>query len=202
MDRAADGRARPVRSFIALEVEEPARAAIASYLAELRLSDGVAWTRPENLHMTLKFLGGVVAGRLEELAGALGEIARASEPFTIAYGSVGAFPGLARPATLWVGAEASALAALAEAVEEASARIGVAREARPFHPHVTLGRVRGHGKGRRRPAALPEGLRTALEGARARPFGIASARSLVLFRSDTDPRGARYTALGRFALGG
>ncbi|HEY2389119.1 MAG TPA: RNA 2',3'-cyclic phosphodiesterase [Candidatus Binatia bacterium] len=203
MDRAPDDRARPIRSFVALEVEEPARAPIAAYLAELRPSAGVAWTRPENLHVTLKFLGGVLPARLEELAAALAEVARACAPFTIAYDGVGAFPSLARPATLWVGAEAPALVPLAREVGEASVRIGVAREVRPFHPHVTLGRVRSQREGsRRRPPRLSETLRAVLDGARTCFFGTAPAQSLVLFRSDTDPRGARYTPLGRFPLGG
>ena len=174
------------------------------YLVELRrqLEAEVAWTRPENLHVTLKFLGSVPAAALETVGARLATIASAQRAFEIAFADVGGFPSLARARVLWIGAAAAALAPLAAEIDEAAAAIGVAREERPYRPHVTLGRVRGHGKGRRRPAALPEGLRTALEGARARPFGIASARSLVLFRSDTDPRGARYTALGRFALGG
>lgn len=203
MPSAGEERVRPIRSFVALEVEEPARSALIAYLAELRVAEGVAWTRPENLHVTLKFLGGVAPDRLGELTEPLAAVARGCVVFPVAYAGVGAFPSLVRPATLWVGAQASALGPLARGVDDASARIGVAPEERPFHPHVTLGRVRGHGKRRRgRAPTLPETLRAALDAARVRAFGVAEARALVLFRSDTEPGGARYTPLARFALGG
>jgi 2'-5' RNA ligase len=202
MPSAGDERVRPIRSFVALEVEEPARSALVAYLAELRVAEGVAWTRPENLHVTLKFLGSVAPDRLGELTEPLAAVARGCAVFPVAYAGVGAFPSLVRPATLWVGAEASALGPLARGVDEASARIGVAREERPFHPHVTLGRVRGHGNRRGRPPRPPETLRAALDAARVRAFGIVPARALVLFRSDTEPGGARYTPLARFAFGG
>ena len=203
MPSAGGERIRPIRSFVALEVEEPARSALVAYLAELRVAEGVAWTRPENLHVTLKFLGGVAPDRLGELTEPLAAAARGCAIFPVLYAGVGAFPSLVRPATLWVGAEASPLGPLARAVDEASTRIGAAREERPFHPHVTLGRVRGHGKSRRgRAPRLPEGLCAALDAARVRAFGIAPARALVLFRSDTEPGGARYTPLARFTFGG
>ncbi len=214
--------ARPVRSFVAIEVEEPARAAIAAYVETLRRRvEHVAWTAPENLHVTLTFLGGVAAEHLVALAERLAIIAAAQSPFTVTYAGVGAFPSATRPQVLWVGAAAPQLAPLAAIVDDAAATaVGVERDHRPYHPHVTLGRVRHRERARGREAprddpaprdgATPRDRAAA--GATTRPrdvvaadarraFGVAPGAALVLFRSDTGPAGARHTPLARFALG-
>lgn len=200
MDAPSTG-ARPVRSFVAIEIEEPARGAIVAYLAELRgRVDGVAWTRPENMHLTLKFLGGVAPERLTTLAERLAAIAGAERPFVVAYRGVGAFPSAGRPQVLWVGAAASELAPIAAAVDEAASVAGVARELRPFHPHVTLGRMRPgrRARGTDRSGTSPRAV-LAVDAERA--FGVAVASALVLFRSDTNATGARHTPLARLAFG-
>jgi len=196
--------ARPVRSFVAIEVEEPARAAIAAYLTTLRARvEHVAWTPPENLHVTLKFLGGVAAEHLVSLAERLAVIAAAQPPFTVAYAGVGAFPSVARPQVLWVGAAAPELAPLAAIVDEAAATVAeVAREHRRYHPHVTLGRVRRRSAARRDSGSRAgTGPRDVAIGDAERAFGAAPGAALILFRSDTGPKGARHTPLARFALG-
>jgi 2'-5' RNA ligase len=196
---------RPIRSFVAIEVEEPARGAILDYLTELRRRvEHVVWTPPENLHVTLKFLGGVAPERLTSLAERLAAIAAARPRFAVAYAGVGAFPAVVRPQVLWVGAVAPELARLAAAVDEVSVNAGIEAERRPFHAHVTLGRVHGAHAGRRR--SSPDhrthgGLRDVVAADGTRGFGIAPATALVLFRSDTGRDGARHTALARLALG-
>ena len=196
---AASPDARPIRSFVAIEVEEPVRTAVVAYLADLRRRlDDVAWTRPENLHLTLKFLGGVTGDRLKALADDLEVIAAAQPSFSMQFSGVGAFPNAARPHVLWVGASAAALPGLASAVDTAARRVGVAPEARPFHPHVTLGRVRE----RRGVAARGAGMRDLVAADRSREFGAAAAAAIVLFRSDTGPGGARHTPLARAPLRG
>ena len=208
---ASPADARPIRSFVAIEVEEPARGAILEYLAELRgRVEGVAWTRSENVHVTLKFLGGVAPAGLALLAARLTAIAGAQPPFTVAYGGVGAFPSAARPQVLWVGAAAAEIGRLAAAVDAAGEIAGVERERRPYHLHVTLGRVRDARLARdardarrdradRRPACgtRPRDVLTADAGRR---FEAAAATALVLFRSDAGPAGARHTPLARLAF--
>ncbi len=196
--------AQTVRSFVAIEVEEPARAAIAAYLATLRgRVEHVAWTAPENLHVTLKFLGGVAAEHLVSLAEHLAMIAPAQPPFTVTYAGVGAFPNAARPQVLWVGAAATELAPLAAIVDDTAATVaGVARDRRPYHPHVTLGRVRRAGSGRESsPSRSGTRPRDVAAADARRAFGVAPGAALILFRSDTGPAGARHTPLARFALG-
>lgn len=203
---------RPVRSFIAIEIEPPARAAVEAYLETLRPTFAcVAWTRPESLHLTLKFLGGVLPARLAALADRLQVIAAGQAPFALTVAGVGAFPSIERARVLWVGVAAPELAALAAAVDGAAVVEGVPGARRPFHPHVTLGRVRQRSDRRAgsRRAGAPgrpaheAGLGRARFAADAvRQFGTSIARALVLFRSDLGPGGARHTALGRLIFGG
>ncbi|MBI3768809.1 MAG: RNA 2',3'-cyclic phosphodiesterase [Deltaproteobacteria bacterium] len=196
---------RPIRSFVAIEVEEPARGAILDYLTELRQRvEHVVWARPQNLHVTLKFLGGVAPEQLAPLAERLAAIAAARPRFAVAYAGVGAFPEVVRPQVLWVGAVAPELARLAAAVDEMSVLAGVEAERRPYHAHVTLGRVRGARAGRRRSSPdrqTHSGMFDVVAVDGTRGFGVAPATALVLFRSDTGGDGARHTALARLALG-
>lgn len=202
---------RPLRSFIAIELADEARAAVEAYLAPLRTAPGVVWPRGENLHLTLKFLGDVVPERLAALAARLEGVARAQAPFALTLAGVGAFPSWQRPRVLWIGVVAPALAPLAAAVEAACAAERFPPETRPFHPHLTLGRVRdagdgGRGRTRRRDRGrrasdAPAGVAAVialLERDGGREFGSSPARELVLFRSELGPGGSRYTALARF----
>jgi 2'-5' RNA ligase len=155
----------------------------------------VAWVPPDNLHVTVKFLGGVAPDRLEAVAEALGRVARAAAPFAVVVQGLGAFPTPARARVIWAGITTGAaeLAALAAHVEDVLAPLGFDRERRPFSAHVTLGRVRAP---RRDP-----GLARALEGTAGVQFGRFAVERLWLMQSDLSPRGAHYTPLGSWPLG-
>jgi 2'-5' RNA ligase len=155
----------------------------------------VSWVAPENLHVTLKFLGNVDPTRLDAVRSALAAAAPAREAFDLAVQGLGAFPSPTRPRVIWagVGAGEAPAAALAGRVEELLVPLGFAREARPFAAHVTLGRVREP----RPDAALAE----ALAAGAARPFGLVRVARLSLMRSELSPRGARYTELAGWPLG-
>jgi 2'-5' RNA ligase len=155
----------------------------------------VGWVAAENLHLTLKFLGGVETDRLEKVATALAAVAAAGTAFDLTLQGVGAFPSPTRPRVIWAGASSGGaeVAGLAARVEEALAPLGFSPEGRPFSTHVTLGRVR---EPRRDPA-----LAAALAGGAAREFGGFHVDQLTLMRSDLSPRGARYTPLGSWPLG-
>lgn len=157
---------------------------------------GVAWVASDNLHLTLKFLGGVEPDRMERVATALATAAAGGTPFDLALRGLGAFPSPTRPRVIWAGVArgGAELAALAGEVEKLLAPVGFAREERPFSAHVTLGRVR---EPRRDPA-----LATALGAAATREYGGFRVESVALMRSDLSPRGARYSVLGSWTLGG
>jgi RNA 2',3'-cyclic 3'-phosphodiesterase len=161
-----------------------------------QVAGGVGWVAPENLHITLKFLGRVEEARLGLVQRCLDRAAAGIERFEIAIERLGAFPAPTRPRVIWAGVDQGAepLSALADRVERELAEMGFAPEARGFTPHVTLGRV---GEPRRNPA-----LAAALERAGATMFGAVRVDRLSLMRSDLSPRGARYTELSAHPLGG
>lgn len=153
---------------------------------------GVAWVAAENLHVTLKFLGGVDESRLAEIGAALAQ-AVTVPAFEVGVRGLGAFPSAARARVLWAGAPGSAaFTTLADDVDRALAALGFPPEERGFTPHVTLGRVR---EPRRNDA-----LAVALEAAAARDFGTLRVERVSLMRSDLSPRGARYTELSAVPL--
>ena len=157
------------------------------------------WTRPEGIHITLKFLGDTDPARLPELNAALQPLATLHSPFTVTVGGVGCFPHARRPNVVWVGVHdpGNKLQALAASVDQAVARLGWERERRPFSAHLTLARVkRGAGTQERRSLGtllpnldVPETL------------GTCPVSALHLMRSQLRPEGALYTSLTVVRLG-
>ena len=194
VDAASDAA---IRSFIAIELDDATRRAIAAAIRELRKGPGgdrIRWARPETLHVTLRFLGDIDPARVPALGAALRAEAVAIAPFELELGELGAFPSLRRPQAVFfrVGPRPQ-LATLAAAVERAVVQAGFAAESRPFRPHLTLGRSR---RGRNVPMT-----------ASVTPPGDALVvDEIVLFRSQlahsgATGRGATHTPLDRIAIG-
>jgi 2'-5' RNA ligase len=118
----------------------------------------------------------------------------ATPPLQATVRGLGAFPDLRRPRVLWAGVDCAALAAVAQAVDAAATRLGVVPETRPFHAHVTLGRVKGNAR------AAP--LLRDVAARAAEDFGACTFRELIAFRSDLRPGGALYTKLWSIPFGG
>jgi len=192
--REGDGRAsEAIRAFIAVELDGGVRAAVARLIRSLRAAPSggrVRWVRPENLHVTLRFLGDVASERVPAIARAVGEAVAGLRPFRLRLGAVMVFPSPRRPQVLAMEVDPpQPLAQLAEAVEAAVVRVGFAAEPRAFHPHLTLGRLRGR--------AIPRV--TAPVTVEGEAFGV---EEIVLFRSELTRLGAIHTPLARMALGG
>jgi 2'-5' RNA ligase len=182
-----------LRCFFAVEIGEGARrvaAALAERLAGEPGGDAVRWVRPENLHVTLRFLGPTPVASLGALVAAVRRETAGSTPFSLRLGALGAFPNARRPKVVTLEVEPhEPLAALAAGIERGVVAAGFAPEERRFNGHLTLGRLRGE----RRRLRLPEGVR-----GDAAPFPVAS---FVLLRSELAPRGSRYSPLERIPLG-
>ncbi|NIN70907.1 MAG: RNA 2',3'-cyclic phosphodiesterase [Gemmatimonadetes bacterium] len=135
-----------MRTFVALVPSEAEQRRLADAAAGLRDAGfPIRWVRPENVHLTLKFLGEVSEGRVREVCAAVDGAADGVAPFEMAVARFGAFPSLRRPQVVWVGVELeSTLQGLQESLEEALAALGFPREERAFRPHLTLGRARKH----------------------------------------------------------
>ncbi|HET7875637.1 MAG TPA: RNA 2',3'-cyclic phosphodiesterase [Methylomirabilota bacterium] len=195
-----------IRSFIAILLDEPTRAAVAAEIERLQAltpprQRAVAWVPRQNLHLTLKFLGEQSPERLGDARAALEEAAGTTAPFALNLHGTGAFPGLERPRVLWVGVAEGALEAraLQSRVEQALGARGFAREARPWHPHLTIGRVFDP---RRWQRDAGPALREALARGGSTAHGRLTVSRVSLMRSDLSPSGARYSELDSLALGG
>ena len=177
-----------VRAFVALELEPTLRAALGELQARLRPRLGdVKLVRPDAVHLTLRFLGEATPAQVEALVPALAAAAATCPPVAARAAGLGCFPESGSPRVLWVGLELPPpVLELQRACESAARAAGFDAEARPFRPHLTLGRWRSR-------AARPELPPVEL--------GVARLDSLVLFRSRTRPEGATYTPLARFPMG-
>jgi RNA 2',3'-cyclic 3'-phosphodiesterase len=184
-----------LRLFVALDIPEDVRAAIAALAARLRsVCASARWVRIEGAHVTLKFIGEVPVENVESIEAALRTL-----PFPaalkIVFRGVGFFPNERRPQVLWAGIEAGLeLRILAEAVETALEPLGISRDRREFSPHVTLARFKS-------PEKLA-GLRAAIDAAGPLNFGQMIANEFHLYQSILKPGGAEYTRMATFSFDG
>jgi 2'-5' RNA ligase len=183
-----------LRSFVAVEMPAEIQSAVAGSIAPLQTAlpkPLIRWVAPQNVHLTLKFLGDVSPANLERLAEALEAETYNHETFTISVGGLGAFPTPRRARVIWIGLEApAALTALLRGVEAVSARLGYASEDRPFSPHLTIGRV-----GQNVSGTDLQCIRTALEEMHIGALGTVFVNALHIFKSDLKPGGSVYTHL-------
>jgi 2'-5' RNA ligase len=188
------------RAFVAVLLDEQTRRAVSAQIERLRpLSKVVAWVPPQNLHLTLRFLGDQSEEQLVDVVPAIEEAASGVPAFRLGLKGLGAYPGIDRPRTLWVGVSGGVqdVQRLQARVAEALERRGVPIEARAWQAHVTIGRVTDEKRGRRE--GMPE-LRSAVMRGATAPFGSMPVASIALMRSDLFTSGARYTGIASAPL--
>ncbi|MFM9106885.1 MAG: RNA 2',3'-cyclic phosphodiesterase [Chloroflexota bacterium] len=198
----------PWRVFLAVPMPPAAREAAAGVIERLRPLDWpIRWTAPENLHLTLHFLGEQPRERVELLRLALPPVIARHPAFALRTGNLGAFPTVRRPRVLWLGLHGPAhrLEALQAELGAALRELEFPLEAEAFHPHVTLGRVRNQGTPTVPLRDLPEAIRRELAdpatGAMAGPPAIAVPVDRVeLVRSYLSHEGSRYETIAAFPL--
>lgn len=188
-----------LRLFVAVPVTPPVEARALETIQALRGKGDVRWVAAGRLHLTLKFLGAVPREKLPSIRRVLGKNANNFSPFVVELGSVGAFPHLRRPRTVWLGIEgaAAALTTLARETDRALHSLGFPLEQRPFQAHLTLGRVKS-----------PNGLKElgeslhhlAASGRHREGNPVWAVQEYHLVHSDLQPAGPRYTLLNRFPL--
>ena len=177
-----------IRAFVAITLPEAVRARLALLQHFLPLPRRVA---PENMHITLVFLGEQPEDRLEELHHACAAIR--AEPFALTLRGVGVFGG-DKPRNVWVGvAPSPPLEHLQRKVETAARGAGIDVAARRFTPHVTLGRMRPH----EADLVRLEHAIAACNDFRAEPFDVTE---FALMRSHLGRKGAEYAALASYSL--
>ncbi len=134
-----------VRTFVAIFPPPEVRKELVGAARELPVVGEVRWARPENVHLTLKFLGDVSKDGLSQMGEALEPVCGRHEPFKAEPSGFGAFPSARKARILWasIGDGSAPLRALAKDVEVSLEPLGFGREDRSFMPHLTLGRARG-----------------------------------------------------------
>jgi 2'-5' RNA ligase len=183
-----------LRTFIAVEIPAGIQDAIAQSTASLKNAlpkTLVRWVAPQNVHLTLKFLGDVSPTTLEQLVEKLRAKAASYGTFSMSVSGLGAFPSPHRARVIWIGLEAPpALETLRGGLEAAAVGLGFAPEERQFSPHLTIGRV-----GQNVSAADLARIRTALEARKVGVLGTLGVEAVHIFKSDLRPGGAVYTRL-------
>ncbi|MGC2695159.1 MAG: RNA 2',3'-cyclic phosphodiesterase [Candidatus Angelobacter sp.] len=183
-----------MRIFIALDIPPEIRARITEFMECARLlAPDARWARVEGLHVTLKFVGEASDARVEQIKTALRSVK--SAPFEVRFESVGFFPNPKAARVFWIGVDGDdALPKLAASVDAALEKLGVAREEKAYHPHLTLARTSSH--------PLHE-LQPLLNDSRPEfntRFGTMTAREFFLYQSQPQKGGSKYTKLERFGL--
>jgi len=190
-----------LRLFIAIQIPEQIKVELAAAQAELhRLlpERGVTWTKPEQFHLTLKFLGHVEARRVADLTRHLKRTCWNFAPLHLAAERVGAFPDMRYPRVVWVGLkdDSGKLEQLEAAIEATSRDYTREPSADKFSGHATLGRAKR--LNRRETQVLVDWLARKAESS----FGDWTATEVELMRSELSSAGARHTCLERFPLAG
>jgi len=134
-----------IRAFIAIPLDPKIQHSIERMQDHLKKTNSdVKWVKPENIHITLKFLGDVNTEQINSVKQALSNCTHNTRPFKVELSQLGAFPNIERPRTLWIGLKDSKkqLNRIAVSLEKALGKIGFQGDQRPFNSHITIGRVR------------------------------------------------------------
>ncbi len=183
-----------IRTFIALEIPENLRKVISGIQQRLiRNTGGIRWVKPENMHLTLKFLGSTKSERVKEISTGLENAAKEYCPFVINISGIGAFPNPGNPKVIWAGiAENKQLWSFQKRLDNALSELEFPVEKRAFSPHLTLGRVKD--------TRIKKELGLVLRDFSLDDRDSFEASRIVFFRSDLHPTGPVYTVLKEIKL--
>jgi len=183
-----------MRTFIAIELPSQFTSQIDQLQQALRQTKAdVSWVKPQNVHITLKFLGEVNEEKIEEVYRATEKSVAGVTNFQVSLKGLGGFPNMKRPRVIWVGLEKGkeVLAQLGPKVEEGFSKIGFPKENRPFTPHLTIGRVKS-----------PKNLELLASEIGKTSFKTEEfvVKEVVVMKSTLHPAGSIYTPLKKVLL--
>lgn len=184
-----------LRLFIAIDISQRIRGEIGNLIEILGKYDAdIKWIKPENIHLTLKFLGGTSDALVPRIREAVAMLS-SHKQFYITIHGVGVFPDEKHPRVLWIGiVNSDPLKALKDSLDNALSSIDFQRDDTVFHPHLTIGRVRS------RKGILS--LMREFSLFRDKQFGDCLVDRVNLMKSDLKPTGSEYTCLHSIELGG
>jgi len=179
-----------MRAFIALRLPENILSSINKIQEDLKLFRfPVRWVRPENIHITLKFIGSISESEAEIIGAEMDYCAGGCSPVTLSAKGIGVFPSVARPRVIWAGlsGQISLLLSFQDTLEKRLEKSGFKKEERPFKGHLTIGRLKDRVNNER----LIEAIR------KHKDFNtdLFDAGEIILFKSDLLPEGPVYTEL-------
>jgi len=186
-----------LRCFIAVEIAPQVRSEVERIRPALaRIAPDVKLVRPDQFHLTLKFLGDVPTVDIYTIQRAVEAACAEVEPFDLFFERLGAFPDENRPHTLWVGLSEGTeeIRDLAERIENRLLPLGFPREKRLFMPHLTIGRVRRQEEGN-----FSE-LASFLADRQETCFGASEVDAVTIFSSQLSRSGPKYEVLAEIDL--
>jgi len=193
----ADDKPKRLRLFVSINLPDEVRQRLAKLQAEAGRSIGkcVRWTRPEQLHLTLKFLAHIDEKEVPELRAALGEACKNVKHFVLEGATVGCFPRPSTPRIIWVGimGDVARLLPLQKQLDDATASWREA-ETRPFTAHLTIGRVNEPNHAQR------QAIGQFIEANQSSRFGQWTVQEIDLMQSRLSPTGSTYTRVDSYRL--
>ena len=185
-----------MRLFFAVKVSDAIKIDIGNAMKSFPLRNPPwRWIPPENMHLTIKFLGEVDEKILLDLKAVAADAASRAKPCRVSYGPFGGFPNLSRPRVIFFEATEGTreLASIAHLLEDGVEPLGIERERRPFTAHLTLARIK---------EPLPRGMVEKLGSVPPLPSSATQdVDCFLLMQSRLAPSGAKYEEVGSFPLG-
>lgn len=185
-----------LRIFVAVEINEEIRKGLSGVITRLKATGAdVKWVAPENIHITLKFIGYIEDTQAAAVSELIRKAVASINSFTVDIKHLGAFPNTKRPRVIFVVAheKGNNLATIYSRLDDSLTELGIEKEGREFTAHLTVGRV----KSSKNLKALAEAMDSLMESS----FGQQAVESVVLMQSDLKPTGPVYKKLEEFKLG-
>jgi 2'-5' RNA ligase len=187
-----------IRSFLAFELPTQISEIVSHVCQEMRKTSlDVRWVREDHIHLTIIFMGNVLADQIENIGNSVEKLCQNYGPFTITLRGTGLFPGKRNPRVLWIGlaGDLERMADFRDALQQQLKVFGIRQETRPLRPHLTIARFRKGAK----PSVHLEGL---LSNYQNLTSPVCKLEELILFKSSLKPTGAVYSKLGQWPLSG
>lgn len=186
-----------LRTFLAIDLPSSLQSSIERHIRMVKRElPGLSWSKPENLHINLKFFGDTTERQIDQIRRAVEPAISQVSPFVVGLKGFGVFPDDRSPRVLWIGLDGALdhLSTLAGYVGQAVVPLGFPQENRPFRPHLTVARVKKDHR------AVSRTLHTL--GAFTAPFLGESlfVERVTLFKSELRPGGAVYAKLWDVSL--
>jgi len=184
-----------MRTFIALDLTEETKQELTRLQSGLKKSQAdVKWVNPQNIHLTLKFLGEISEQQVNQVKEVLDRISSQFKPYEITLSGIGAFPKVENPRVIWVGIESgkNETKKIAEILSVELEKAGFQKEDREFKSHLTVGRVRS--------PKNKDNLKTAIQSISFSPQAKIPIDYITLYQSTLTPQGPIYIPLHKTSI--